>query len=757
MQNEKISLRSQYFIYGFAMVAIALVIYGFGLASPFQFDDISNITKNFSIRDLNVSSQFMIHTRWFGEMINRLTFRIGNFEPFYYRVFNLLIHLSSGLACFALAHLICTRQRVSQFVKDSASFVSHAVFGLFLLHPVQSQTVSYVIQAGLEGVAAFLVLLSIYSFFRSFDQVEAASQRFWFILSQVLVFLACSTKETAVVAPFLALLIDLFWISDFSWKELKPRLVRYLIYFSLTLLIVTFFLKPSFVSEALSFGATTFNNRGNIVTSVPMQKISAYSYLISQFRIILHYLTIFFIPTNLCVVYNYPLIQSFLSWQPVVSLLVLLGLGLGSVASIKREKWRPLGFGYFWFMVALAPRASIVPCAELTCDYKTYLSSFGMFWAMAFLMIRLFDIVSPGVRKEAVLEREKKRDVFLGFILAACAILTFQRNKIWSDPIMFWVDMVEKNPGKARPLNNLGVSLTEAERYDEAVECYQKAIELDKYYPDPLSNLAVVYSTKEDYSKAIMCLHRALEIVPNYPEAYNNLAALYVKTKEVDRAIPLLEKAISLRSFYGKAHFNLGRCYYEKKEYGKAWESFKNATLGDLDNLEGFMALGQISLVAQNYQEAVDSFNKVVKIGGGTVDNWFNLANAYNLNGEMSQAEDIYKMLLSKSLSDYRVQYNLAETLFAQKKYSQAYEYFDAFSKDYTKAPQALFRAACCLEHIYGLDKAGEYLEKYKDLEFPENVKEVLKKELGRIRLQSRINAGNGTVNSEDLKEMFGG
>ena len=757
IKTEAVNELEQICFYIFlAIIAITTVIYGFIIKAPFQFDDIANITKNFNIRHTDAWGSIMRQTRWFGELTNKLNFQIGAFEPLYYRLFNLLSHMLAGLSGFGLLYLLCSwsKNTTSAFIRTNAFSLSAISFALFMLHPVQTQTVSYIIQARLEGLASMLVIASLF-FFSYFLMLEEKIS--WkgiasFAAALLALFLACGSKEIAIVTPLLALLIDLFWIADFSWKSLKSRLPYHLLYFTVTMIIMIQLLKPSFFKQVFSFSMTTLNNRGNIITHNPAEKISSYAFLISEFRVLLHYLWIFIFPFNLCVEYDFVLNKSFLSPSVLCSFLTIVGISLAFLAVGTNRNLRPITFGYLWFLLAIAPRSTIIPSAELACDYKTYLASLGIFWIIGYSLCLFF---ASSYATKTFSSPVKSRNYLVVGLLTLCALLTFQRNQVWADPVAFWADIVKKNPNKARPLNNFGVALTEQGKYDEAIDKYKKAIALDPYYPDPLSNIAVVYSVKEEFPKAITALCRALEIIPDYPEAYNNLAALYVKTKDVDKAIPLLKKAIELRSFYGKAHFNLGRCYLEKEDTQTAWECFKNATQGDLDTGEGFSVLGQVSLMVKKYDEAINAFTQAILKGENSFEVHFNLANAYYLDKNFAEAEFNYRKMLQQNSSDVRVHYNLGEALFAQGKYVEAHELFSVFKNNAKELPQAIFRVAHCREKIYGLADALAFLEEYKAADLGDAGREMLKNELGRLRLQLRINSGNGTVNMEDMKEMF--
>lgn len=137
---------------------ITSLVYYPSLNYEFQFDDIANITKHYEIRHDHLEKLFFSGTRWISYWINSLYYKFIKFEPFYYRVGNLLIHIANGLLVFFILQLVLNNLPKKSFFTRNAFGISFLTSLLYSLHPVQTQTISYVIQGQLEGLAAFLAL-----------------------------------------------------------------------------------------------------------------------------------------------------------------------------------------------------------------------------------------------------------------------------------------------------------------------------------------------------------------------------------------------------------------------------------------------------------------------------------------------------------------------------------------------------------------------------------------------------------------------
>ncbi|MBL4588321.1 tetratricopeptide repeat protein [Candidatus Babeliales bacterium] len=592
---------------------LTIVFYHPSLVYPFQFDDLANITKKFDIRFFDPYKQIMCNSRWLGEWLNKLNYQVGGFNPWYYRVCNVSIHIITGFLVFMFIYAICKKSEENSLLQKRATWIAQLTMVLFLLHPVQTQTVSYVIQARLEGLATLFVMMIANLFLAAYSVRSMAARGFLLALAILLGFISCGTKEIVIVAPFLIMAVDWFFLSKMEWSLFKQRIWFHVLFTAVIILSLLYYLKPKFFFDVLGLKVTMPNNRGNILTDNAMDMIKPFHYLISEFKVILHYLWVFIWPFGMSVEYDWKLSSSFFAPDSFLPFLFLSSIG-GMIGYLLKEKKLPaVSFGLLWFFIAIAPRSTLIPSPELICDYKTYLASVGWLFLLSVGIIWLADSAFQKFfenKKLFSLENHAGQMVFISFCALTLGWSSMERNLVWKSAIEFWQDIVVKAPKKARAHNNLGVALSEDGRFDEAIPCYLQAIRLDAVYSDPWSNIAVAYSVKDDDDKAISALQEAIRIFPNYAEAYNNLGTLYIKKKEFEQAGKMLHHAIALRGHYGKAWFNLGRMHLEQNKPEEAWAYFDNATKGDLDTSEGYHVLGQISMQVKNIKKQLMHLKK---------------------------------------------------------------------------------------------------------------------------------------------------
>ncbi len=702
----------------------------------FQFDDIANITKHFQIRHYSFYDLLFSGTRWISYWINSLHYKLGKFQPFTYRVGNVLIHASNGILIFAILIMILRRMPRGTFYKRRSFALSFVTALLFLLHPVQTQTVSYVIQGQLEGMSAlFTLLMTFFFLLRSYCSKTFARYIFTVIFF-VLAAFSTGSKEIAIVAPLLVALVDWFFVAQGSMESFKSRWLMHTANIVIVFGFYLYFLKPNFFIELFGLKMEVGNNLGNVITPDPNQTIKPLHFFISQFKVILHYFWIFLWPFHISVEYDWVMVKSFFSPDCFFPLIALLLISFTVYKILKRQKTHIIGFAMLWFAINIIPRSSIIPSPELLVDYKTYLASFGWLFIITAALVKLYEYItwrSKTIKKFS--EHFKLPYVLVTLVSGILAVGTINRNTVWRSGIDFWANIVDNAPGKARAYNNYGVELSQKlGKFAEAIPYFKHAISMDKNYRDPYNNLAVAYAATHQLDRAIETLQLSLKINPYYPEAYNNIASFMIEKKDYEQAKRALAVALRLRPHYGKAHFNTGRLLMEEGEPELAWQSFRKACMeADLDNEAGFYGFAKCSLFLKKYDDAIFACKKTLEYNPNNEDAAFSLANACYMAQRFDEAAEAYQYMLQKNPSDSKLWYNLAETYFGQGKTVEALKTFERLKHNPAISPNLYIRIAACYEKIGNPLMAKRTLQELLTRNIPEDAKQTVKTALAEL------------------------
>jgi tetratricopeptide (TPR) repeat protein len=173
-----------------------------------------------------------------------------------------------------------------------------------------------------------------------------------------------------------------------------------------------------------------------------------------------------------------------------------------------------------------------------------------------------------------------------------------------------WRKAVELGPTEALPRNNLGVSLVESGKVEEAIPHYRKALELNPEYPEAHNNLGVALVKAGKPEEALPHYQRALELNPNLANAHNNLGVLLAQADKLDEAIPHFQRALEVKpdpEDAREAHFNLGLALVSQRNWNGAMPHFEEA-----DRLSAGRDPTVLDLLAGIYSE-IGRFQDAVK------------------------------------------------------------------------------------------------------------------------------------------------
>ncbi len=195
------------------LVAATIAAYSNTFHSPFVFDDAHDIVQNYSIRRLRPLSQVFlaesggktyVQSRPVVNLTFALNYATAKLNPFQYHVTNLAIHVLAGLALFGIARRTLRLPSLAERYAGVATPLAFAMAAMWVLHPLQTQAVTYVTQR-YESLMGLFYLLSLYCAIRS----DSSGHGRWWAAGSVAACLASmGCKEVAVSIPLVILLYD---------------------------------------------------------------------------------------------------------------------------------------------------------------------------------------------------------------------------------------------------------------------------------------------------------------------------------------------------------------------------------------------------------------------------------------------------------------------------------------------------------------------------------------------------------------------
>ena len=132
--------------------------------------------------------------------------------------------------------------------------------------------------------------------------------------------------------------------------------------------------------------------------------------------------------------------------------------------------------------------------------------------------------------------------------------------------------------------NNLGQRYQKQGKYEEAIEEFKKAIELNPRMTTAMNNLAICYSKLGRFQEAEKVYLKVIELHPQDAYAMNNLAVMYMESGRFDAAKRFAKRAIETEPNYANAYLTMGAIYANGGEFEEAERYFKKVLEIEPDN-----------------------------------------------------------------------------------------------------------------------------------------------------------------------------
>ena len=490
------------------IVVFAVLGYANTFHVPYIFDDVWTIVENPKIRDLHffLETDIIRSTRYLGFLTFALNYAVHGLDVTGYHVVNLAIHIINAALVYLLVLLTLRTPRLRNGAIPFTALLPLGAALLFVSHPLQSQAVTYIAQR-FASLATLFYLLCLVLYIRSRLSENTAARAALYVLALLSAVCAMKTKEISFTLPVILALYEVLFFRGAAGK----RLLR-LVPFVLTMLIIPLSLigidKP--IGEVI----------GDVSEATKVQtSLSRWEYLMTQFRVIMTYIRLVFVPVNQNLDYDYPVYRTFVDPNVVLSFLFLAALCGTAVYLLYQSRitthkspdthYRLIAFGIFWFFITLSVESSLIPIVDVIFEHRMYLPSVGVFIATGtgalLLTARL---------KETWRRAEKTVAAAFMVIVLLLTATTFARNLVWKDGITLWQDVVRKSPHNSIAHYNLGVVYQDKGRNEEAIQQYLIAIRIRPDYAAAYTNLGKAYLSKGMYEQAIGHFRTALEFEP---------------------------------------------------------------------------------------------------------------------------------------------------------------------------------------------------------------------------------------------------
>jgi len=591
--------------FALALVVVAAAAWSNSFGGPFVFDDLHSIVSNEQLRGPDAwwrvftpagRSDFGLAGRPIGAWTFALNYSLGGLSVAGYHAFNLAIHVAAGLVLFGLVRRTLALEPLRERWAAHADLLGALTAALFLLHPIQTKAVTFIVQR-LESLTALLYLVTLYALVRG--AADAARVRRWSALAVGACALGMGVKEVMVSAPLAALLYDRAFLSGSLRGAWRARRGLHLA------LASTWALLALFVLTSPRLG----------VTAATDLKLGRVDYLLLQMGAFGHYLRQIAWPNALVFDYGMfgdgvrPADFSALWWASALAVSAAVGAAVWGLA--RNRGW---GFVAAAALGLFAPSSSIVPIwLDPLAEHRVYLPLAALALAAAFALFAFARRVAP--------QRARALTLGLGAVLAlTLGAATHARNRDYASARALWGDTAAKRPTSARALTNLGIALVEAGELERALELQRAAVNARPEYAEAHHNLGNACLLSGLPEAALESFARALELDPDNAESCAGAGEALLRVGRKDEAAERFEQALAREPRLYGAHFRLAGIRIEQRRIDNAVQHLQAALALDGRDPQLWTLLGSLLAEQGRFGEARAKFERALRIQPGFAD-----------------------------------------------------------------------------------------------------------------------------------------
>jgi tetratricopeptide (TPR) repeat protein len=587
----------------------------------------------------DLSAGFWHPLTWLSHMLDCELFGLRSWG---HHLTNVLLHVANTVLLFLFLNRMM-----------SARWRSALVAALFAVHPLHVESVAWVAERKdvLSTFFGFLALLFYARYVKSKNRKpKSAISSYLLALS----FFVCGlmSKSMVVTLPILMLAFDYWPLNRFAANGSRTGIVR------LFLEKLPFF-ALAFVAGLLTMHAERIAGAVALESQRPIRLLGANAILSCC-----HYLWQTIWPANLAAFYPFP--ESFSGVSVAIATAVLVGISIGAALLVQRHPY--FAMGWFWFLVTLLPVSGLVQVGSHSrADRYTYVPLVGVF---IFVTWGAHELARRWHRWSILLLATAAVSIVL------CATVSRRQIAYWRNSEILFRHAINVTGGNFIAHLNLGDALQKEGLYDEAIQEFERALEIKPNNPRALYGLGIAYDNGGRVDEAVRQYLRAAELKPDYAEVFNSLGLALRKKGLADEAMSSFLEALKLKPDFADAHHNLGIMLAQRGQLDDAIGQYQQARdlkpeapalLNDLG-----IALGRKGLA----DEALLHLQRAVELDPNSADIRYNLGNALARKGRLQEAIDQFQESLRLNANAPDVQNNLGVVLSHVGRLEEAISHF---------------------------------------------------------------------------------
>jgi protein O-mannosyl-transferase len=285
----------------------------------------------------------------------------------------------------------------------------------------------------------------------------------------------------------------------------------------------------------------------------------------------------FLFPVHQSADWDFPISRTIFDRGAVIGLIALLALA--ALAWRYRRTYRLASFGFFTYLLLMAPTSSFLPIRDAIAERRLYLSMLG-------LLLILIDFLG----------RWKLERKTLAALCAVAALIlaaaTYARAQVWSSELALWQDTAEKTPGNWRAHFHLASAYYNLGRCDTAVNEFQDTTKLRAPDYDLLVDWALALDCLNQTDAALAKLRQAAALEQT-AHVYSQIGMVYGKRSQWPEALDALATAEKLDPNFATTYVYRGLVHTATNQPEAAIQDYRRALAIDPKYQQAFDGLAQ--------------------------------------------------------------------------------------------------------------------------------------------------------------------
>src|SRR3989475_3334698 len=532
-----------------------------------NWDDVENFLDSPHYRGLAWTHLRWMWTTHLGHYIPLTWMTLGldyllwGMNPVGYHLTSLVLHAANAVVFFFVVRRILTRALPSPSERGHALAVAAGFAALvFAIHPLRVESVAWVTERR-DVLSGLFYLSAILMYLRACER--GARGRGWYWAAVGLFAGALLSKSMVVNVPFVLLILDVYPLRRLGgfvgwWSEPARRI---------------YIEKIPFVLLAAAASAIAVMAQSSVHAAASLAQLSVPGRLAVAAYGLGFYPRKMVVPVNLSPLYELP--RTVDPMAPPFILSYALVLAIMAIVLALRRRVPGLPAAWVAYVVVLLPVLGFFQSGpQIAADRYTYLAGLG--GAI---------LAGAGLLSCWRTSRTSKTGTPTTLPIAGVATcvvvglgaLTWNQAQVWHDSEKLWTHALARDPQSSIAENNLGVVRADQSKLAEAIEHYQRALQMRPDYAEAYFNLGNALFQQGKLAEASDHYRPALAIKRDHARAHNNWGDVLARQGKLAEAGDHFQAALHIGPDHAEAHTNLGNALFQQGKLAQASDHFRQA------------------------------------------------------------------------------------------------------------------------------------------------------------------------------------